>query len=151
MYPYSSAPQPERGRGGLWTALIVVIALTIVCVCVAGVALLLFLPSSPVRLPVDGFFTATPAPVAMPPLTPPTATVPPPTSLPDAPTPETAAGSGVPDLSGVVSAAFTFSRRGGTLHTIPSARLHDVHVHLLAAVANASYLEAHGFGLERFL
>ncbi len=28
---------------------------------------------------------------------------------------------------------------------------HDVTVHLLAAVPNASYLEAHGFGLERFL
>jgi len=29
--------------------------------------------------------------------------------------------------------------------------VHDLHVHLLAAVPNASYLEAHGFGLERFL
>jgi L-alanine-DL-glutamate epimerase-like enolase superfamily enzyme len=28
---------------------------------------------------------------------------------------------------------------------------HDVTVHLLAAIPNASYLEAHGFGLERFL
>ena len=28
---------------------------------------------------------------------------------------------------------------------------HDVTVHLLAAVPNASYLEAHGFGLERFI
>ncbi len=29
--------------------------------------------------------------------------------------------------------------------------VHDLHVHLLAAVPNASYLEVHGFGLERFL
>ncbi len=28
--------------------------------------------------------------------------------------------------------------------------VHDLQVHLLAAVANASYLEVHGFGLERF-
>jgi L-alanine-DL-glutamate epimerase-like enolase superfamily enzyme len=28
---------------------------------------------------------------------------------------------------------------------------HDVTVHLLAAVPNASYLECHGFGLERFI
>jgi L-alanine-DL-glutamate epimerase-like enolase superfamily enzyme len=29
--------------------------------------------------------------------------------------------------------------------------VHDLHVHLLAAVPNASYLEAHGFGLDRFI
>ena len=29
--------------------------------------------------------------------------------------------------------------------------VYDLHVHLLAAVPNASYLEAHGFGLERFI
>jgi L-alanine-DL-glutamate epimerase-like enolase superfamily enzyme len=29
--------------------------------------------------------------------------------------------------------------------------VHDLHVHLLAAVPNASYLEVHGFGLERFM
>src|ERR1700712_5995331 len=28
---------------------------------------------------------------------------------------------------------------------------HDVTVHLLAAVPNRSYLEAHGFGLDRFI
>jgi L-alanine-DL-glutamate epimerase-like enolase superfamily enzyme len=28
---------------------------------------------------------------------------------------------------------------------------HDMTVHLLAAIPNASYLEAHGFGLERFI
>jgi len=29
--------------------------------------------------------------------------------------------------------------------------VHDLHVHLLAAVPNKSYLEVHGFGLERFI
>jgi L-alanine-DL-glutamate epimerase-like enolase superfamily enzyme len=29
--------------------------------------------------------------------------------------------------------------------------VHDLHVHMLAAVPNASYLEAHGFGLEKYL
>lgn len=29
--------------------------------------------------------------------------------------------------------------------------VHDLHVSLLAAIPNASYLEAHGFGLERFI
>ena len=29
--------------------------------------------------------------------------------------------------------------------------VHDLHVHLLAAVPNASYMEAHGFGLEAYL
>lgn len=38
-------------------------------------------------------------------------------------------------------------------HNLPvtSHGVHDLHVHLLAAVPNASYLEAHGFGLERFM
>ena len=34
---------------------------------------------------------------------------------------------------------------------VTSHGIHDVHVHLLAAVPNASYLEVHGFGLERFM
>ena len=34
---------------------------------------------------------------------------------------------------------------------VTSHGVHDLHVHLLAAVSNASFLEAHGFGLERFL
>lgn len=38
-------------------------------------------------------------------------------------------------------------------HNLPvtSHGVHDLHVHLLAAVPNASYLEIHAFGLERFL
>ena len=34
---------------------------------------------------------------------------------------------------------------------VTSHGVHDIHVHLLAAVPNASYLEAHGFGLEAFM
>ena len=34
---------------------------------------------------------------------------------------------------------------------VTSHGIHDLHVHLLAGVPNASYLEVHGFDLERFL
>jgi L-alanine-DL-glutamate epimerase-like enolase superfamily enzyme len=34
---------------------------------------------------------------------------------------------------------------------VTSHGVHDLHVHLLAAVPNSSYLEVHGFGLERFI
>jgi L-alanine-DL-glutamate epimerase-like enolase superfamily enzyme len=34
---------------------------------------------------------------------------------------------------------------------VTSHGAHDVTVHLLAAVPNRSYLEAHGFGLDRYL
>jgi L-alanine-DL-glutamate epimerase-like enolase superfamily enzyme len=38
-------------------------------------------------------------------------------------------------------------------HNLPvtSHGVHNLHVHLLAAVPNASYLEAHGFGLESYI
>lgn len=38
-------------------------------------------------------------------------------------------------------------------HNLPVTThgVHDIQVHLLAAVANPSYLEVHGFGLERFM
>ncbi len=38
-------------------------------------------------------------------------------------------------------------------HNLPVTThgVHDLHVHLLAAVPNASYLEAHGFGLENYI
>lgn len=35
--------------------------------------------------------------------------------------------------------------------SVTSHGAHDVHVHLLAAAPNASYLEVHGFGLERYM
>ncbi len=34
---------------------------------------------------------------------------------------------------------------------VTSHGVHDLHVHLLAAVPNRSFLEVHGFGLERFM
>ncbi|WP_424987163.1 mandelate racemase/muconate lactonizing enzyme family protein [Microbulbifer sp. S227A] len=34
---------------------------------------------------------------------------------------------------------------------VTSHGVHDLHLHLLAAIPNASYLEIHGFGLERFM
>ena len=34
---------------------------------------------------------------------------------------------------------------------VTSHGVHDIHVHLLGAVPNASFLEVHGFGLERFI
>lgn len=34
---------------------------------------------------------------------------------------------------------------------VTSHGVHDLHVHLLAAVPNPSYLEAHGFGLDKFI
>lgn len=34
---------------------------------------------------------------------------------------------------------------------VTSHGVHDLHVHLLAAVPNRSFLEVHGFGLERFI
>ena len=34
---------------------------------------------------------------------------------------------------------------------VTSHGVHDLHVHLLAAVSNASYLEYHGFGLNEFM
>jgi len=39
------------------------------------------------------------------------------------------------------------------VHNLPvtSHGVHDIHVHLLAAVPNNSFLEMHGFGLERFM
>ncbi|MEM7028398.1 MAG: mandelate racemase/muconate lactonizing enzyme family protein [Chloroflexota bacterium] len=38
-------------------------------------------------------------------------------------------------------------------HNLPvtSHGVHDLHVHLLCAIPNASYLEVHGFGLDRFM
>ena len=38
-------------------------------------------------------------------------------------------------------------------HNLPvtSHGVHDLHVHLLGGISNASYLEVHGFGLERFI
>jgi L-alanine-DL-glutamate epimerase-like enolase superfamily enzyme len=59
-----------------------------------------------------------------------------------------------PDLSnmGGISAWMKVARMSQA-HNLPvtSHGVHDLHVHLLAAVPNASYLEVHGFGLDRFI
>ena len=38
-------------------------------------------------------------------------------------------------------------------HNLPvtSHGVHELHLHLLAAIPNASFLEVHGFGLERYM
>ncbi len=59
-----------------------------------------------------------------------------------------------PDVSNIggITAWLKVARIAET-HNLPvtSHGVHDLHVHLLAAIPNASFLEAHGFGLERFL
>jgi L-alanine-DL-glutamate epimerase-like enolase superfamily enzyme len=59
-----------------------------------------------------------------------------------------------PDLSncGGVSVWLKVARLAEAANLpVTSHGVHDLHVHLLAAVPNASFLEAHGFGLERFM
>jgi L-alanine-DL-glutamate epimerase-like enolase superfamily enzyme len=59
-----------------------------------------------------------------------------------------------PDLSNVGGVTGWMKvARLAEAHNLPVTThgVHDLHVHLLAAVPNASYLEAHGFGLEAYL
>lgn len=59
-----------------------------------------------------------------------------------------------PDLSNVGGVtAWMKVARLAEVHNLPVTThgVHDLHVQLLAAVPNASFLEAHGFGLERYL
>jgi L-alanine-DL-glutamate epimerase-like enolase superfamily enzyme len=59
-----------------------------------------------------------------------------------------------PDVSNIGGiTAWMKVARLAEAHNLPvtSHGVHDIHVSLLAAVPNASYLELHGFGLERFL
>jgi L-alanine-DL-glutamate epimerase-like enolase superfamily enzyme len=59
-----------------------------------------------------------------------------------------------PDLSncGGVSVWLKVARLAEAANLpVTSHGVHDLHVHLLAALPNASYLEVHGFGLERFM
>ena len=59
-----------------------------------------------------------------------------------------------PDLSncGGVSVWLKVARLAEAANlAVTSHGVHDLHVHLLAAVPNASFLEVHGFGLERFM
>ncbi|MBI1355087.1 MAG: uroporphyrinogen decarboxylase [Acidobacteria bacterium] len=63
----------------------------------------------------------------------------------DYPQPDLATMGGVTAWRQVQRMAYDY-KRPVTTHGV-----HDLHVHLLAASPNASYLEWHGFGLERFL
>jgi L-alanine-DL-glutamate epimerase-like enolase superfamily enzyme len=59
-----------------------------------------------------------------------------------------------PDLAcmGGITAWMKAARMAEAAHLpVTSHGVHDLHVHLMAAVPNASYLERHGFGLERFI
>ncbi|MEI6579716.1 MAG: enolase C-terminal domain-like protein [Eubacteriales bacterium] len=58
-----------------------------------------------------------------------------------------------PDLSnmGGITAWLRVAHLAQASHLpVTSHGVHDLHVHLLAAVPNASFMEVHGFGLERF-
>lgn len=59
-----------------------------------------------------------------------------------------------PDVSNIGGiTAWLKVARLAEAHNLPvtSHGVHDLHVHLLAAVSNSSFLEAHGFGLEPYL
>ena len=59
-----------------------------------------------------------------------------------------------PDVTncGGVSAFMKIARLAEAFNLpVTSHGAHDITVHLLAAVPNRSYLEAHGFGLDRFI
>ena len=59
-----------------------------------------------------------------------------------------------PDVSNIGGiTAWLQVARLAEAHNLPvtSHGVHDLHVHLLAAVPNASFLEVHGFSLQRFL
>ena len=59
-----------------------------------------------------------------------------------------------PDVSNVggISAWMRVARLAEAHHLpVTSHGVHELHVHLLAVVPNASYLEVHGFATERFV
>jgi L-alanine-DL-glutamate epimerase-like enolase superfamily enzyme len=59
-----------------------------------------------------------------------------------------------PDLSNIGGVTGWLKvARLAEVHNLPVTThgVHDLHVHLLAAVPNASYLEAHGFGLDAYI
>ena len=59
-----------------------------------------------------------------------------------------------PDVSNIggISAWMRVARLAEAHHLpVTSHGVHELHVHLLAAVPNASYLEIHGFATERFV
>lgn len=59
-----------------------------------------------------------------------------------------------PDLSNIggIKAWLQVAKMAQVCHlAVTSHGVHDLHVHLLAAVRNGIYFEVHGFGLERFI
>lgn len=57
----------------------------------------------------------------------------------------------VANIGGITAWLQVARMADGAKLPVTSHGVHDLHVHLLAAVPNASFLEAHGFGLEAFL
>jgi hypothetical protein len=118
-YPYYQ--QPRRGNPWLWIVLAVTIGIILACLCVGGILAVLYLrPTSPPMPELDLWPTPTPAVVPQPSTPTPTAaamakpSTPTPTPPPPPPTPADQVAPFVPDLSGVVSAAFSFSRVSGS-------------------------------------
>ena len=119
-YPYYQ--QPRRASPWLWIILAVLIVAVLACSCIGGaLAILFFVPASPTLPDLDLWPTATRAVIPAPQMPTPTPLAvvprpqtPTPTPLPPLPPPETQVEPFVPDLSGVVSAAFSFSRVSGS-------------------------------------
>ncbi len=121
-------PPPRRSNAGLWIALAVITVLVVVCLCAAAAGLIFLWPAFSERAtavvdrnltPPDAIVPQvhTPTPTHLPPLPPrdtPTPTPAPPPPSQDTPTPIADLASFVPDLSGIVSARFSFSRMDGT-------------------------------------
>jgi L-alanine-DL-glutamate epimerase-like enolase superfamily enzyme len=61
------------------------------------------------------------------------------------PEPDVSNCGGITGWMRVARLAYAFNR------AVTSHGVHELHLHLLAAVPNSSYLELHGFGLERFM
>jgi hypothetical protein len=129
--PYYQQPR-RRGNPWLWIVLAVTIGIILACLCVGGIgAVLYFRPTSPPMPDLDLWPTPTPAvvvksqtptptPMTLPESSTPTPTPAAmsepstPTPTPPPPPPADQVEPFVPDLSGVVSAAFSFSRVSGS-------------------------------------
>jgi hypothetical protein len=120
MYQQGYYEPPRRRSPWLWIALAIVIAIILACVCIGVVLAMIYLPGL-IPLPdLDLWPTPTRVVAPAPQMPTPTRAVvpvpqtPTPTPLPPPPPPVSQVEPFVPDLSGVVSAAFTFSRVSGS-------------------------------------
>lgn len=108
MYQPGYYEPPRRGSAWPWIALAGLTIAVLACMCVGGVlAILLVWPGSPTTPGLDLWPTPTRAVVPEP-------QTPTPTPLPPLPPPAGQIDPFVPDLSAVVSAAFSFSRVSGS-------------------------------------